>query len=410
MFRFLSAILFGLLLATSTLAQETTTKIVKRADGTTFTARFYDHEKYRARMHKFHSTGETRTLKAAPWPSGPKTFDYCNMNFPMYGNDQYGDCFYAEICHHDQLFTGNNGAQSSFALGTFSTNGTGILNRYRTLSGGDFGLADEDVQGEWKNRYLADVKAATAFDFLYIDTTNPDTLTAAMRELGGVAFTFTVADNWMDNFKTGMVWDASNYNQNNNGHAVLLGGRDDANKRTKLITWATYVWITDAAIRVCNPGGFVVCSTRWFNAKGFAPTGKHITEVSNIIAAAGGNPFPASVISQFPPIAPPQPPNPPPPGPAQGKIITKMIIQIPGQPDQVLPDQVLPFTLPAAKPAIGPNTTLKELLDMLNPPAPPAAPRKVELWGPLFRPYPANALGADQLRRDLLAINERSQP
>lgn len=302
---------------------------------------FFDHAKYKEKLG-------TPFMSEAGWPVAPTTFDHgAKISYPMLLNDQLGCCFYSSICHHDQTFTGWYGPQSQFNLTTFRQ-------RYLALSGGDNGLSDGDVQGEWKNRYLADVKEAKAFDYLYIDTKNPAVLSAAIYELGGVQFTFTVAPAWISNSDEGAVWEASTYRNNNNGHAVHLVGVDSKGYY-KLITWGTYVWISPAAIKVCNPDGFAVMSTRLFNAKGYAPTGRHISDISQIVVAAGGKAFPASIISQFPPKDGPTPgPTPVPGGNA------KFIVQIPGQ-----ADQVFPFKVPGGGKAV-PETTPQELIDAIN--------------------------------------------
>jgi hypothetical protein len=73
----------------------------------------------------------------------------------------------------------------------------------------------------------------------------------------------------------------------------------------------------------------------------------------------------------LPPPIPPTPPNPPtPPGPATARII----IQIPGQ-----PDQVLPFAVPEGVPPgmelvpAGTKAKLKDIMDSIN-----ASPKKLD--------------------------------
>ena len=278
-------------------------------------------------------------------PAPPATFDFGpNISYPMYGNDQYGDCFYASICHHDQTLTGAWGSPSQFDL-------KAIVSRYLFLSQGDNGLADQDVQGEWKNRYLADVQAAKIVDYLYIDVTNPAAIDAGMYFFGGTQFTFTVPSAWINNSNAGFVWDASNYSANQNGHAVYWRGKTD--KGYLLVTWGVTGTITPAAVRVCNPDGFVVFSTRWFDAKGYAPNKKHITELAPMWVSAGGKAIPPIIISQFPPPGD----VPPIPTPGGGQVI----IQIPG-----LSDQVFPFNVPSSGGKTVPDATPQVLIDAIR--------------------------------------------
>lgn len=302
---------------------------------------FYDHK---AMMEK-----QKRAPKnyAKALPPAPATFDYATkITYPMDLNDQYGDCFYASICHHDNTFTGNIGVQSVFSLSS-------IKSRYFALSGGDNGLSDPDVQGEWKNRYIADAKEAKAIDFLYVNTTDPAAISSGMYYFGGTQFTFTVAGSWINNSNTGAIWDANSYSNNNNGHAVHWAGVDSKGNY-KLVTWGTYVWITPAGVRVCNPDGFIVFSVRWFDPKtGYAPNGKHIVELAKIWQDAGGKAIPASVIAAFPP--PGDPPIPPLP-PVGGTTITLNKAMAAGT-YSIVPHGAIVVT---------PETTMKELFDLMG--------------------------------------------
>src|SRR5690349_7224292 len=54
---------------------------------------------------------------AATLPTPPATFDHSKseaLKFPMLGNDQVGDCFYAAVEHASQCNTGNVGIECQF--------------------------------------------------------------------------------------------------------------------------------------------------------------------------------------------------------------------------------------------------------------------------------------------------------
>lgn len=255
-----------------------------------------------------------KELNFAALPVPPATWDFgVGITYPMDLNDQYGDCFYAERCHADNTYTGWYGPQSVFSLSAIKT-------RYLALSGGDNGLSDGDVQREHRDRYIADVPAAKAIDFLYVDVTNPAAIDAAMYWFGGTAFTFTVSPDWISNSDAEFVWEASTYRNNSNGHAVSWNGKNSRGYR--LITWGVTGTITPAAVKVCNPDGFVTFSSRMFDPRtGKAMNGKHITELAAMWVSAGGKAIPASVISAFPPLVVPPPP---PPGGDSVTIITSI--------------------------------------------------------------------------------------
>lgn len=273
-----------------------------------------------------------------------------SLAFPMYLNDQYGSCYYAAGCHADNTWTGNATVKSEFSLAA-------IKNRYFALSGGDNGLTDSDMQGEMMNRYLADVQDAKIVSWFSIETTDPATVQDCLFHFGVVMFTLATPNSWINNSNTGATWDVPAVANRNNGHAVIFNGVDTRGYY-KVQTWGTFVWLTPAGVRACDPGGWVCFSARWFNpATGRAPNGLHITELAKLWQARSGKTIPASVIAAFPP------PGVDPPAPAPS----------------VLPSITLSGNLPAGTyqlhpkgaVVVNPATTIRQLIDMLNsgPPA-----------------------------------------
>ena len=121
-------------------------------------------------------------------------------SFPYDGNDHYGDCMYAAACHGDNTFTGNVGTESVFDQTT-------LIKDYLALSGGDNGLDEGMILGEWK-KGLASTPAASIFGSVDIDPTNANLMQAAIYLFGGVQFQLAVPDVWINDFTTGAVWDA----------------------------------------------------------------------------------------------------------------------------------------------------------------------------------------------------------
>lgn len=267
---------------------------------------FMDREKMRGKDRAIHFKVDHEKKHAITLP-----IDWAkNIDFPMDLNDQLGDCYYAAGCHTDNTYAGNTGPPSVFSL-------SAIRSRYLTLSGGDNGLNDSDMQAEMMNRYLADVPAAKILSWANVDPTDAMATQLAIQKYGVVLFTFCVAPNWINSSDTGTVWDASSYRNNNNGHAVIFNGVD-AKGNYKLQTWGTYVWITPAAVKVCQPGAWVAFSSRWFDPKtGYAPNGSHIVELAKQWTIDTGKTIDPAVISSFPPpgVTPPPPPTPPGPIP-----------------------------------------------------------------------------------------------
>lgn len=251
------------------------------------------------------------TQQVLPLPVLPIDWTKNNqLSFPMDDNDTLGDCFVAAMEHQDNTWTGNVGTQSVF-------NDAVTKAWYLQLAGGDNGLDNGTAIQGWKSG-LPGMPKAVILDALNIDPTDAAMVQSAMELFGGVQFQLSVPDAWINNFKTGYVWDAGPGVSANpqNGHAILWNGCP-ANGSYKLQTWGTYGFITTAGVAVCDPTAFVALSPRWFNAAGYAPSGYHATQIAAFWVQAGGLQSAANaLVAMFPAPAPPAPvPTPIPPGP-----------------------------------------------------------------------------------------------
>lgn len=228
------------------------------------------------------------------------------LSFPMDDNDTLGDCMYAAACHGDNTFTGNVGTESVFDPKTISS-------AYLALSGGDNGLDEGQIVGEWEKGLCGNAQASI-LDALDIDPTNPQLMAVAIQCFGGVQFMLDVPDAWINNFDTGVIWDAPATADQNNGHGVWLNAVD-TNGDYKVQTWGTYCWLTPKGVPVCDPSAFVVFSLRWFSAQGIAPNGMTYDQLAALWVQCGGKQLPPSPFAN-PPIPTPTPtPSPVPPSP-----------------------------------------------------------------------------------------------
>jgi len=241
-----------------------------------------------------------------------------SIQFPILGNDQYGDCMYVAGAHTDQSMTGCVASQSQFDQPT-------LVAAYKQLSGGDNGLDEGTLVPAWEAPGIQGVTTggvASILDALDIDPTNAALVQSAMFLFGPTFFMLDVPLRWINNFDPagGAVWDAPANPDPMNGHGVCWTGTD-LQGRYRLQTWGSYVWITPAGVARCDPSGFTVFSLRWFNAAGYAPNGYHYTQLAAFWVAAGGKALPPSPFPQpVPPTPTPTPtptpiPVPVPPGP-----------------------------------------------------------------------------------------------
>jgi hypothetical protein len=258
-----------------------------------------------------------------------------SIQFPMDLNDTYGDCYMAAGCHADNCWAGNSGQPFTFSLAA-------IQSRYFTLSGGDNGLADADMQDEMMSPaiapgqgYLADGKSdpnrtlavqqpACIVDWMQFDPTDATATQTAMQRYGACIVTFGVPDNWLQNSNTGAVWDVPATADPNNGHAVIWTGCRAQDGAYCLQTWGTYVWVTPAAAKAVGFTGWIAFSPRWFDPHtGYAPNGVHISDLAAQWVADGGRQIDSKLIAAFPPKTPTPTPGPSPtPTPTPGNPVT----------------------------------------------------------------------------------------
>lgn len=252
-----------------------------------------------------------------PLPTLPLPIDWSKggaLDFPMYGNDQYGDCMYAAACHGDNTFTGNIGVESTFNLQT-------IITDYLKLAGGDNGLDEPQLASEWK-RGLASTPAAAILDTFDIDPTDQNMMQYCIGKFQNVIFMFACPNSWINEFNPGVRFTLPAKADEDNGHGVLLNGVR-SNKDYDLKTWGSQCWLDPAAIPSVDPSAFVVFSTRMFNAQGYAADGEHyVTKAQEWLLVTGktlpASSFPPPVPTPLPPSPTPAPvptPVPPTPGP-----------------------------------------------------------------------------------------------
>ena len=244
------------------------------------------------------------------------------LDFPVDGNDDKGDCEYAAACHGSNTFTGCVGQECYFDPGA-------IIAAYLRLSGGDNGLDTDTMMAEWKRGLCGTERRI--FARMAVRPTDSLSMQSAIAYYGGVFLTLGIPDLWLQNIQPGMIWDDGPgvRADDNNGHAVWLNGVNS--RGYTLQTWglAPPVTITPAGIAVCDPECDVVASLDWFNAQGVAPNGYTYEQLGAEWVSRGGQPWPASPFPPVPPSPPPPPgPGPIPPGPSPWPTILAAIWEL----------------------------------------------------------------------------------
>lgn len=243
---------------------------------------------------------------AARIPTPPTVVDWTKgdtINFPMLGNDREGDCYYVAILKQVIAWLANNGTSVSFDTAA-------VLRRYEQISGGDNGLADQDVFPEFMAGILGPNGPHKILGSLTIRPTDRASIKLAMWLFGPLLYTASLPDQWLNNAGPGATWDRASPDPQN-GHAMLLARVNSDG------TYADETWGFNPPIRL-TPAGLegsdaevITCfSLEWFNPQtGFAPNGLHYADLAPLWAQLGGSTLPPS------PFPAPSPNPDPGPGP-----------------------------------------------------------------------------------------------
>lgn len=208
------------------------------------------------KLGKLAPRQDSRTLLLSAYlaptlPPPPASLDYSSRvrTWPMYGNDEYGDCTIAAAAHMVELWSALAGKPKVPTLPS-------VVNRYFKLSGGqDTGLVELDVLNDWRKDPL---DRDTILAFAAVNKSNHDHVRQALVLFGGVYIGFEVPANAQTLFEEGKPWDA-NGGAIEGGHAVNVVGYDAAGLtvvtwgRTQRATWAWWDEYVDEAWAILPP-------------------------------------------------------------------------------------------------------------------------------------------------------------
>lgn len=246
----------------------------------------------------------------ADLPEPPESVDWQApvdaTGWPMYLNDQIGDCTFAEIGHHIQLVT-------KAATGTaVQVSDTAVLTGYEAVSGyrpgdpsTDVGCRIADVMDYWLKTGVGGHKILAHAS---IHPSNTKLVRQAIALFGGVSIGMNVPQSAEDQFNNGEPWTYVRGSRSLGGHCVLLGAYGP--KKWKVITWAAEQEMDDVFYQHEVDEIRLPVTTEWFK-DGKSPTGIDIQALGADYAALTGRPNP------FPNV-PPSPSPPPSPTPAPG--------------------------------------------------------------------------------------------
>lgn len=241
----------------------------------------------------------------------PASLDYLSRvkNYPMYLNDNIGDCTCAGAGHIIQ-------AESTYGQGSTQTvSDNDVLKAYEAVSGydpktgdNDNGAVLQDVLNYWRKTGIGGHQILA---FAELDTKNMDEVKSAMNTFGAIYVGFNFPDSAMDQFNNGQPWDVVRGATIEGGHAVH-GGAYLENGILKFVTWGAVQEMTQAFWDKYVFEAWIVITPEWLAANGKSPTGLDLYALGEALAdiTGGANPFPAPTPAPTPEPTPSPTPTP----------------------------------------------------------------------------------------------------
>lgn len=171
--------------------------------------------------------------------------------WPMYANDQWGDCVEAEAGHSTQLFVAEG-------RGTVSFTDKNILDAYSAIAGFDINDPSSDQGTDmaqamaWRRKVgLRDASGARHKIAAYValQPGNLDQLAVALWWFHAVPIGIRFPRFAMDQFDAGQPWDVSRKNTKiEGGHCISIVGRV-ASGNFLAVTWGRLIEVTAAFLK-----------------------------------------------------------------------------------------------------------------------------------------------------------------
>jgi hypothetical protein len=250
-------------------------------------------------------------LKLGPFLTGalspnPTAIDWLSSVkvWPMYGNDRYGDCVWAEIGHHIEVVT-------TYGQGANVTvSDAAILKGYSDVTGfdpadpsTDQGTVIADALSYWRKTGVGGHKILA---YAKVDHANPAEVEAAINLFGAVMVGVNFPKSAMDQFNAGKPWDVVPHDGGiEGGHAILVGAYQPGEYDG--VTWGAREPITDAWWFKYVEECWAVIAPEWINAQGVSPKGIDLHGLGEYFATLTGqaNPFPQPAPGPTPGPVPP---------------------------------------------------------------------------------------------------------
>lgn len=248
-------------------------------------------------------------------PTPPASIDWQSRvaTWPMYLNDQIGDCTCAAVGHLIE-------AETTYGQGaTVTVADQDVLTMYEKVSGynpadpsTDQGAVIQDVLAYWQKTGMAGHRIVA---YAAVDVSNVSEIKAAIDLFGAVDIGINFPSSAMDQFNAGQEWDVVKGSQIEGGHCVPVGAYGSDGSLT-CVTWGRTQKMTAAFWQKYVDEAWVVITDDWLNSKGTDPQGLNLYQLGQDYAALTGKPNP---------IPAPQPQPTPSPTPAPTPVTAQQL-------------------------------------------------------------------------------------
>lgn len=218
-------------------------------------------------------------------PPIPEKFGHVKVAQPniaggwgMLGNDQYGDCTIAGICHGLQVWN----LATKKTIVRFSDRQ--VIQQYLQLTGGaDDGLDPVQVASWWRKSGLVDSSGVAHKIRSYSAITNYTQAIQAAYLFGFSGLGLYLPDSADKQFSQGHIWDDLN-GKPEGGHYVPLVGRN-THGHLMCITWGRLQGMTHEYFQKYFIGGVAYTSQDYMLATGLSPEGFNFAQLDADLSA-----------------------------------------------------------------------------------------------------------------------------
>lgn len=185
-------------------------------------------------------------------PSPPASFGHDSLvkSYPMFGNDQYGDCVWAGAGHEGQIWSAEGGVPAKFGVGALLDAYSAVTGFDRNDPSTDQGTDMQAAASYRRKTGILDVNQKRHKVTAYIALTPGDLhqLYAATWLFGAVGVGIEFPAFAMDQFNARKTWDVQKVNAKiDGGHYIPSVGHH--NGLISVITWGRKISMTEAFYR-----------------------------------------------------------------------------------------------------------------------------------------------------------------